>query len=168
MDYRIEDEFEVTATRYWEVFFTEEYNKAMFETLDIGWELLSLERRGEGDALVIERTQRLTPRREVPGFLAKFVADKIAYTEHNVFTASKNEMKTVTTPSFMAEKIKTEGLYRLQPVGDTKVLRIWEGLAVAKIPLLGGRVEKHLVEEIRESYRNATAFTRKWHADHPA
>lgn len=168
MDYRIEDEFAVTAPRYWEAFFSDDYNKALFESLDIGWELLTLERKGEGDDLVIERRQRLTPRREVPGFLSKFVADKIAYTEHNIFTAKNNHMKTVTTPSFLADKIKTEGLYRLEPVGDSKVLRVWEGLAIAKIPLLGGRVEKYLVEEIRESYRRATAFTRGWHAEHPA
>ncbi len=168
MEYRIEDEFDVSTARYWDVFFDETYNQALWDSLDIGWELLSLERRGEGDALVIERRQRLTPRREVPGFLSRFVSDKIAYTEHNVFTAAKNAMKTVTTPSFMAEKIKTEGVYRLEPRGDDKLVRVWEGLAEAKIPLVGGRVEKHLVEEIRESYRRATAFTRKWHVDHPA
>ena len=168
MEYRIEDEFDVGAQRYWDVFFDVAYSTALWETLDIGWELLLLERKGEGADLVIERKQRLTPRREVPGFLSKFVADKIAYTEHNVFTAKTNVMKTKTTPSFMADKIVTEGVYRLDVLGDHKVRRVWEGRAEAKIPLLGGRVEKHLVEEIRESYRRATAFTRKWHAEHPA
>ena len=168
MEYRIEDEFDVSTDRYWEVFFDETYNRALWDAIDIGWELLMLERKGEGADLVIERKQKLTPRREVPGFLKRFVNDAIAYTEHNVFTAKDNRMRTVPTPSFMADKIKTEGIYRLEPRGDDKCARIWEGIAIAKIPLLGGRVEKHLVEEIRESYRKATAFTRKWHAEHPA
>lgn len=168
MDYRIEDDFDVSASRYWDVFFDDNYNQALWDQLDIGWEMLSLERKGEGDDLVIERRQRLTPRREVPALLSKFVSDKIAYTEHNVFKARDNAMKTITTPSFMADKIVTEGVYRLEVVSDSKVRRVWEGLAKAKLPLVGGRIEKHLVEEIRESYRRATAFTRTWHAEHPA
>ena len=168
MDYTIEDDFDVSAERYWEVFFSEEYNAAMWPALEIEHELLMLERTGEGADLKIERKQRLTPKREVPGFLKKFVADKIAYTEHNHFSRKDNVMKTVTTPSFMAEKIKTEGVYRLVELGPNKVRRIWEGSAKVSVPLLGGRIEKHLVGEIRESYRKATEFTRKWHKEHPA
>lgn len=168
MEYRIEDEFDVAIQRYWDVFFDKTYNAGLYEALDIGWEPMMMERRGEGDDLVIERKQRLIPRREVPGFLKRFVSDKIAYVEHNIFTAKTNAMETVTTPSFMADKIRTRGVYRLEARGDAKLVRIWEGEATVKVPLVGGRVEKHLVEEVRESYRNATAFTRKWHAEHPA
>ena len=35
-----------------------------------------------------------------------------------------------------------------------------------RIPLIGGKIEKHLVQEVRESYRRTTDFTRKWIADH--
>lgn len=167
MKYRIEDDFDVSAQRYWDVFFDETYNAALWPGLDIQHELLKLDKTGEGADLVIVREQRLTPKREVPGFLAKFVADKISYVEKNHFTRRTNTMKTVTIPSFMAEKITTEGTYRLEELGPNKVRRIWDGTFECRVPLIGGRVEKHLVEEIRESYRRATAFTRKWHAEHP-
>jgi hypothetical protein len=46
------------------------------------------------------------------------------------------------------------------------VNRIWDGNCEVGIPLVGGKVEKILVDEVKESYRKATAFTRKWHAEH--
>ncbi|HET6585567.1 MAG TPA: DUF2505 domain-containing protein [Nannocystaceae bacterium] len=168
MKYRIEDTFDVSAERYWATFFDEEFNRALWKELDIEWEPLELDRKGEGADLVVTRRQRLTPKREMPAIIAKFVKGKLSYVEHNVFTASNNTMKTTTTPSFMADKIDTNGVFRIEVVGPDKVNRVWDGNCEVSIPLVGGKVEKLLVDEVRESYRKATAFTRKWHAEHPA
>lgn len=167
MEYRIEDTFDVSAPYYWEFFFSEDYNAAMWPALDIEWELLAFDRKGEGKDLRITREQRLTPQREVPGFLKRLVDGAITYVEKNDFVAADNVMKTITIPGFAADRLRTEGTYRLEPLGDRKVRRVWEGICVCKIPLIGGKVEKQLVEEVRESYRRATTFTRQWIADHP-
>ncbi|MCA9704798.1 MAG: DUF2505 domain-containing protein [Myxococcales bacterium] len=168
MEYRIEDTFDVSADRYWEMFFSEEYNAALWPALDIGWELLAFERTGEGAQTRIHREQRLTPRREVPKFLSKLVSGAITYLEKNDYVAADGAMKTVTIPGFAADRIHTVGTYRVVPLGAQQCKRVWEGVADCKIPLVGGKIEKHLVEEIRESYRRTTAFTRKWLAEHPA
>jgi hypothetical protein len=168
MDYRIEDDFDVSAERYWDVFFSDEYNTAMWAALDIEHQLLSLEREGEGDSLVIRRKQQLTPKREVPALIAKFVKGAITYREENVFTKSNDTMKTVTISNILPDKIVNTGVYRLETLGPNKVRRVWEGICQCKVPLLGGKVEKMLVGEVQESYRRATEFTRKWHAEHPA
>lgn len=168
MKYTIEDTFDVSADRYWEVFFSEEYNQALWPHLRIEHEVLKFERKGEGDDLVIDREQRLTPKREVPALLQKLIKGSITYVEKNHFVAKDNAMKTVTTPSFMADKIDNHGTYRLVELGPDKVKRVWEGVCECRVALVGGKVEKFLVEEIRESYRKATDFTRRWHAEHPA
>lgn len=167
MKYTIEDNFDVSAEHYWKTFFDEEFNRALWPALDIVWEPISLDRRGEGESLEITRVQKLAPRREVPALIKSFVKGGFSYTEKNEFKARENKMRTVTTPSFMAEKITTNGIYRLEPLGPQRVKRIWEGTMEVDIALIGGKVEKMLVEEIRESYRKATDFTRKWHAAHP-
>ena len=168
MKYTIEDTFDVSAQRYWEVFFSEEYNAALWPALNVEHEPVEFDKQGEGSDLVIRRRSRLTPKREVPGFLQKFIKGAISYVEENHFVARANKMDTNTIPSFMADKIDNHGVYRLEEVGPNKVKRIWEGVCECRVPLVGGRVEKFLVEEIRESYRKATEFTRKWHAEHPA
>jgi Protein of unknown function (DUF2505) len=167
MEYRIEDTFDVSAARYWEVFFSDEYNAGLWPALDIKRELLVFERQGEGPTLRIRREQRLTPQREVPGFIKKLVSGAITYVEKNEFVAADNAMRTVTIPGFAADRITTTGVYRLEPLGDHRCKRVWEGVCECRIPLLGGKVEKQLVEEVRESYRRAAEFTRKWIVDHP-
>src|SRR5690606_11663481 len=132
------------------------YNAALFPAIDIEWELISLERKGEGKDLVIRRKQRLNPKREVPAIVAKFVKGAISYVEENVYTAAKSEMTTVTTPNFAADRIDNRGWYRVEPLGPDKCRRIWEAVCVCKVPLVGGKVEKIRVEEVRESYRRAT------------
>jgi hypothetical protein len=67
----------------------------------------------------------------------------------------------------MAEQLTTRGTYKVQSLGPTKVRRTWDGEISCKIPLLGGKVEKHIVEEVTASYRDTTEFTRKWLVDHP-
>lgn len=167
MKYTIEDEFDVSAQRYWEVFFDPEFNKAQWAYLNIEHEPLEFEKTGEGDDLKIVRVQRLTPHREVPAIIAKFVKGAITYTERNEFTARTNSMKTVSKSNFMADKIDNHGIYRLEVLGPKRVKRVWEGECNVNIPLVGGKIEKILVDEVRESYRKATEITRKWHQEHP-
>jgi hypothetical protein len=168
MEYRIEDTFDVSAERYWEIFFSDEYNAGLWPALDIKRELLAFERTGEGPSLRIHREQRLLPQREVPGFIKKLVSGAISYVEKNDFVAADNAMRTVTIPGFAADRITTTGVYRLEPLGDARCKRVWEGVCECRIPLVGGKVEKQLVEEVRESYRRAADFTRKWITQHPS
>jgi hypothetical protein len=167
MEYRIEDTFDASAERYWEIFFSDEYSAGLWPALDIVRELLVFERKGEGPSLRIHREQRLVPQREVPGFIKKLVGGAITYVEKNDFVAADNAMRTVTIPGLAADRITTTGIYRLEPLGANRCKRIWEGVCECRIPLVGGKVEKQLVDEVRESYRRATVFTRKWIADHP-
>ena len=167
MDYRIEDTFDTTAPRYWEMFFSEGYNAGLWPALDIACEPLVFERSGEGPTLRIHREQRLVPQRELPDFVKSFIKGAITYVEKNDFVAAENAMRTVTIPGVAADRLRTQGVYRLEPVGSAKVKRIWEGVCECSIPLVGGKVEKQLVEEIRESYRRAAVFTRDWLAAHP-
>jgi hypothetical protein len=166
MEYRIEDIFDVSAQAYWDIFFSDEYNAELWPALDIQREQLKLEKTGEGKDLVILREQRLTPKREVPKVLQTLVKGAITYVEKNTYRAADSAMKTVTIPSFGADRIDNHGIYRIEPRGEDKCARIWEGHCSCRIALLGGKIEKFLVGEIKESYKRATEFTRRYHEKH--
>lgn len=168
MHYTISDDFDTSPEHYWEVFFDEAYGAELFKKLRVGREVLEVKREGEGDGLVIRRKIKLSPQREVPPLVQKFVKGAITYTEQNVYTARTSSMDVVTIPGFMADALQTRGVYRVQALGPGKCRRIWDGDINCKIPLLGGKVEKHIVEEVTQSYRDTTDFTRKWLAEHPA
>lgn len=167
MHYTISDDFDTSPQRYWDVYFDEAYSTELFKRLRIGREVLEVKREGEGEGLVIRRKVKLTPQREVPALVKSFVSGAITYTEQNVYTARTSSMEVVTTPGFLADKLLTRGVYKVQALGPHKVRRVWDGEISCKIPLLGGKVEKHIVEEVTQSYRDTTDFTRKWLAEHP-
>jgi hypothetical protein len=76
-------------------------------------------------------------------------------------------MTVETIPGFGADKLTTRGVYRLEVLGPNKVQRIFEGECTCRVPLLGGKVEKAIVDEVRTSYRDTTEFTRRWLREHP-
>lgn len=167
MRYTISDDFDTSLEHYWQVFFDDAYNAELYKRLKVGREVLEVKQEGEGESLIIRRKVKLSPQREVPALVAKFVKGAITYTEQGVFTARTNTLEVVTIPGFMAEQLTTRGTYKVQSLGPTKVRRTWDGEISCKIPLLGGKVEKHIVDEVTASYRDTTEFTRKWLVDHP-
>lgn len=166
IEYEVVDEFPTTPDKYWDMFFSDAYNEALWKHLDIEREVLSFRREGEGPSEVIHRTQKLTPKRDVPSALRKLVKDAISYEERNVWRRADNAMDVVTIPNFFADKFIAKGVYKLEPVGSDKLRRIWKASCDCKVPLVGGKVEKHVVEEVKRSYQATTIFTRKWIAEH--
>ena len=167
MHYTLTDDFDTTIPHYWEVFFDDAYNAELYKRLKIGREVLDVQREGEGESLIIRRKVKLTPQREVPALFARFVKGAITYTEQNVYTARTSTMEVVTIPGFMADALTTRGIYKVTTVGPGKVRRTWDGDIVCKIPLVGGKVEKGIAEEVTQGYRDTTEFTRKWLAERP-
>lgn len=168
IEYEIADEFLTTPDRYWDMFFSDEYNAALWKTLDIERELIEFKREGSGQDEVIRRVQRLTPKRDVPAVLRKLVKDAVSYEERNVWRRRDNCMEVVTIPNFFADKFTAKGTYKLSPHGVDRLTRTWKANCECRVPLLGGKVEQHVVEEVKKSYRATTAFTRQWIAEHLA
>jgi hypothetical protein len=164
--YRIEDEFETTVDGYWEMFFSDDYNDGLWEFLDIDREQVEFRKEGEGADEVIHRRQKLVPRREVPKVLKKVVGDAIAYEEVNVFRRKASTMEVTTIPNFLSDKFDAKGTYEVKEIGPGRVIRIWEAYCSCKVPLVGGKIEQHIVGEVQDSYRRTTEFTRRWLAQH--
>jgi hypothetical protein len=166
IEYEIVDEFPTTVDKYWDMFFSDAYNAALWKHLDIERQVIEFRREGEGEAEVIHRVQKLTPKRDVPSALRKLVKDAISYEERNVWRRADNAMEVVTIPNFFADKFTARGVYELSPLGEGKLRRIWKASCECRVPLVGGKVEKHVVEEVKRSYQATTIFTRKWIAEH--
>ena len=165
IEYEVTDEFQTTIDAYWEMFFGDAYNEALWKHLAMKREQLEFRREGEGDDEVIHRVQKLTPQRDVPAALRRLVKEAISYEERNIWRKRTNVMEVITIPNFFADKFKSKGTYELVPIGDAKLKRVWKGSCECRVPLVGGKVEKHVVDEVTASYRATTSFTRKWIAE---
>lgn len=162
IEYRIEDDFDVTAEQYWDAFFSQEYNDALWEELEVDWELLELTRSGEGEGETLVRRMMLTPRRDVPAALKKLVKDGIRYEEKNEWSKRDSSMKITITPNFGANKFEHVGVFSVKDLGEGKCRRIFEAKCSCAIPLVGKAIEKHIVGEVKDSYAASTKFNRAY------
>jgi hypothetical protein len=61
------------------------------------------------------------------------------------------------------DKFSMGGKYSVTPLdGGARCRREFKGEVKVTIPLIGGRVEKYMLDELRASYDTAAATTRRW------
>jgi len=162
MKFTIEDDFDTSVDRYWEMFFDDDYNKELYRALEIDRTVLKVEPDGE----LTRREILLKPKREIPKLFKRVMKGSLEYTEHNVFDRSRSLLEVRIVPAFGADKITNVGTYRVVDLGSNRVRRVYEGECTCKIPLVGGKIEKHIVGEIRSSYVTTTNVSRKWLREH--
>jgi hypothetical protein len=62
----------------------------------------------------------------------------------------------------MADKITTEGLYRVEPLGASRCKRIWEGEVDVSIPLVGGKIEGLIGDMLVKALKAENRAGRAW------
>lgn len=167
MDFTISHEFDCDPERYWRVFFDEEYNQALYAQLSVK-ERRVLERRDEQDGAVIHRVIRILPQTELPPAIRKLLGSEIAYIERSTWKRAENKLDVSVTIDVPAarDRFDFRGTYTVASLAPTRVRREFRAQVKVSIPLLGGQVEKQVAEGIRKQYETATAFTRRWLAEH--
>ncbi|MEE9386046.1 MAG: DUF2505 domain-containing protein [Nannocystaceae bacterium] len=166
-NYRVTDTFATTVPQYWSMFFDPAYNRDLYPALGMDYELLDLRREGSGVDEQIFRRIRLTPRRELPALLRRFINGTITYEERNHFVRASNRVEVETIPNYLADRFLSRGIYSIQAT-TSGVTRVWDGECECRVPLVGRKIEKFIVDEVRRGYENTTVFTRRWLAAHPA
>ncbi len=164
LHYRFEHEFDCDPKTFWDFFFTEDYNAEVYQALRMV-ERKMLEFKDEGPT--IRRSQRFKPAVSLPSVLQKVIPDS-SYTERNVFHKDKSAMDVVIEPVAMASKFDMRGTFTVTPAGEGRCKRVFEGDVKVSIMLVGGQVEKFMVEQMKTSYEIATKVTRDFIAKRKA
>ncbi len=158
MHYHIEHEFDIDPKGYWDLFFSEEYNVDLFAQLKMKNRTI-LENRDDGNTLV--RVQKLTPTTSLPSIFEKVIPDQ-TYIERDTFHRDRSSMEVIIEPQVMKNKFDMRAVYSVQPVGEGRCKRVFDGDVKVSIMLLGGQIEKFMVDQLRSSYEVATRVTRDW------
>ena len=158
LHYKFEHEFDVDPAAFWEMFFTEEYNAELYEALKItGRKVLE----STDDGKILRRAVRMTPQTRMPAVIAKVVPDQ-TYVERNVYWREKSAMEVRIEPAALASKFDMKAMFSVVPAGEGKCKRIFEGDVKVSIMIVGGQIEKFMVEQMKTSYETATQFTRAY------
>jgi hypothetical protein len=159
----VHDFMGLTLESYETLYFSEDFNKGLCESVALERTLNKL----EDDGKLIERVVTVCPDRTIPAPLAKVLkTDKIEYQEILTYHRGKFIGQWKTVPPFMSEKFLASGEFRFEAI-DGGVRRIMEGDITVKIFGVGGLAEKVIVSEVEASYDRAAEFTRDYLKRHP-
>ena len=157
-------EFHCDADTFWnKIFLDPEYNKALY-LQGLGFpEYEVLEERDTGNTVV--RRVRVVPKQDAPAAIQKLVGGKLAYVEEGTFDKTAKRYRFKVVSGAMADKVRTDGELRIEPVGDKRVRRVFDMNVEVKIFGVGGMVESFVGKSLQENYDAAAKFTNKWIAD---
>jgi hypothetical protein len=121
-------------------------------------EVLELEdRAGE-----LRRVCRVVPRRQLPVFIKPFIPGGLHYREAVTWRRAADEISIEVRPSVMRARVEIHATYRLEQIGVEEIHRRYAGEVSVDVALVGGRIERGIVQEFTKSMPVAARCTQDW------
>ena len=155
MQFRFVHDFDVEPAGFWEMFFSEAFETELFRGLKMrSWKVT--ERRDEGSKLF--RTVKLEPDMAVPSWAASIIKET-GYTEIDLYSKAESKMDVRIEPAVMRDRFHLSGVFAVTPLGPGRCRREFSGEIRVSVPLLGGKIEKFMLDQIRDGYDQAARVT---------
>lgn len=158
MNFSFVHEFDIDVAGFWKLFFSDEFSLELYKQLGMKSRTVS-EFKDDGTTLV--RVQKLEPTTPLPSWAQSVIGD-ISYVERNKLVWAKNAMDVVIEPTSQRERIDFKGVFAVTPVGEKRCKRSFDGSVKISIPFLGGRIEKYMMEQVRDGYDTAAKVTKQF------
>ncbi len=161
MKFETRHHFAFPPERVWGVFFDPTYEAALSASSELDREVLETGVR-EGRRF---RRSKLTSRKEIPPAMAAFTGPRLSYELLEVYDDPHTRLSWKVIPGAAADKVKAEGTWALVPApGGCE--RVVKGEVQVRVPLVGGKIEEKIKEQLQASYDKAAVFARQWMATH--
>ena len=146
----------MTEDQWFQIYLDDDFNRELEARLDVKErKVLSSEQDGD----IVRRKVKMVP--NIPAAFKKFVKDGMSVEESSTVYLDRHHVDWSTHVGMAADKFKSAGVLYTQPAGDG-CRRVIEGTVEVKIPLVGKKIEKKIIETINQSYEIATALMKEW------
>jgi hypothetical protein len=126
-----------------------------------------------GDRVVVEdhetdtlrkTTWRVTSLRQLPVIARPFVSKggRLTFIEMMSWNKTTNAIEMSVTPEILGGRVQIAGAYELTQIGEGQVRRIYKGTITASITLVGGKIERGILETFTENMPAMAACTQGW------
>ena len=156
--FRMQDVFKTDPATFWQVFFDRAFNEHLYAKIGVKERTVSVQRE---DDRTITRHMRVIPVRDLPAFMAKLIPGDFGYDEEVVLEKATGIMQVKARPTF-GTRNELKGTIHLDPTGEGEISRIFEGIVKVEVPLVGGKIERIVLEDVVRSNTVTTAVTRSW------
>ena len=158
MNFSFVHEFDIDPQGFWDMFFSQPYEEELYKRLKMRSRTV-LEHKDEGN--IVRRTQRMEPELAVPSWASSVIKDT-GYTEYDVLDKASSKMSVRIEPMLMKERFQMTSTFTVTALGPGRCRREFAGDIKISVPLLGGKIEKLMIEQLREAYDTAAQVTREW------
>ncbi|MEM1033874.1 MAG: DUF2505 domain-containing protein [Myxococcota bacterium] len=154
-------EYACDVSTFWDVFLSEDYTKKFY-----------LEALGFPTCEILaqsatERRMRVVPRLDMPKAVTKVLGDSFGYTEEATIDRDGSVYRWQMKPNTMGDKLRTEGVIRIEAVSDDRCRRRDEVTVEAKIFGVGKLIEASAEKQIQDSWGAEADFFRRYLASRP-
>ncbi len=157
--FAISHDFTGDIDTYWKVFFDEEFKTEQYRRINVK-ERTVLDRKE--DEKTISFSERVVPARDLPGFMKKILGGDLGYTEISIYTKGANKIDVRIEPTLLRERTKMRALFTVVTTAPGKLRRTFEGDIDVDLALVGGKVERTVIDDIKRSYDIAAQVTQEW------
>ncbi len=151
MRFSMTHHFKCAPDDLWDVFAEPEFDRRLREETGVERELLEAKYE---DGVQFERIRSVS-NRELPAVMKTALGiERFEFEQQNRLDRSENILNwTVSTP-FLSDRVDAGGTTRVEAT-DTGCTRIIDGQVDIRLPLVGRKMERKLLGNIRESYEKA-------------
>lgn len=157
MKFELRHAFDCTPERLWEITDSDAFEARLAEATNATRELV--ERSETGGETYVRR--RIAVKRDLPAAMVKVLGtDGIAYDQETRRKAGSNVLRWSIKPMVLQGRFSGEGETEVRPTpgGCERIIR---GELVIRVPLVGGQMEKKLVDDVQASYTRAAELIRE-------
>lgn len=149
-------EIRCNADTFWKTFFDKSFNETLFRQR-LGFPEYTIVDQRETETEIVRKVTG-TPKMNMPGPVMKLLGSGFGYTEEGRLNKATQVWSWKTIPSTLAEKLRSEGTLRIEPIGDNKVRRITEIVIEAKVFGVGGLIESSTEKQMREGWEQSAVY----------
>lgn len=116
----------------------------------------------EDDAVKV-MAWKVTSQKPLPLFARAFVdGGRLSYKEAMTWRKADGEIDLVITPQILNGRVQLTAVYKLTPVGENQVKRTYSGNVSVDIRLVGGKIERAVVQQIEDGIPLMFQCTQDW------
>ncbi|KYF87947.1 DUF2505 domain-containing protein [Sorangium sp. So ce296] len=158
--FTITNEINCNVDTFWKLFLDKTFNEELYRK-ELGFPEYTITEQVETETEIIRRSAG-KPKMNLPGPVEKLLGSGFRYTEEGKLNKATKVWTFKLTPSTLADKMRNEGVVRVEAIGDNKVRRIAEIFIEAKVFGVGGLLESSAEKELRQGWEESAVFMNKW------
>jgi hypothetical protein len=165
--FEIVHDVDCDVSRYWDVFFDEAYNQAIYAKVGVK-ERIWLDGPNDHDGGRKRSWKlRIMPTRDLPEVVKKIVKGDLGYVETSTLDLDTNIIHVKIEPTLFTDRTTFRAEYRITPLGPGRLRRTFEGDIHVDWPLVGRKIEAFILSDVERSYETVARLTSEWCAAHP-